>query len=65
MTPVEIMEVADKVYEELFAETELKFKALEKRIDVGPSGRIAHQERLDGMRKFYIALIKELYKYDA
>lgn len=55
------MEIIDQVYQDMFVETVLKFKVLEKSVDVGSAGRMAHQERLDGMRKLYTKLIKELY----
>ena len=61
----QIMEIIDQVYQDMFVETVLKFKVLEKSVDVGSAGRVAHQERLDGMCKLYTKLIKELYQYDA
>lgn len=51
------MEITERVYQDMFVEILESFHA--------PDDCVVCPERLNGMRNFYIKLVKELYQYDA
>lgn len=54
---LQIMEITERVYQDMFVEILESFHA--------PDDCVVCRERLNGMRNFYIKLVKELYQYDA